>query len=153
MANRPQTARRALDQKFQALRNEVARNPQPPRGWVRAIREALGMSRADLAKRLRITRQGVLRIEAAEAAGAITLSKLREVAAALDCDVYYSLVPREPLEDVVNNRARLLAEQQLSRVEHTMRLEDQLPHRPDRDELIDDLARKIADSRALWRSE
>jgi predicted DNA-binding mobile mystery protein A len=111
------------------------------------------MSRADLAKRLRITRQGVLRIEAAEAAGAITLSKLREVAAALDCDVYYSLVPREPLEDVVNNRARLLAEQQLSRVEHTMRLEDQLPHRPDRDELIDDLARKIADSRALWRSE
>jgi predicted DNA-binding mobile mystery protein A len=110
------------------------------------------MSREDLAKRLGITRQGVLRIERAEAAGAITLSKLREVAAALDCEVYYSLVPRQSLEDVVNNRARRLAEEQLSRVEHTMRLEDQLAPRPDRNELIDDLARDIADSRALWRT-
>ena len=110
------------------------------------------MSREDLAKRLRITRQGVLRIENAEAAGGITLSKLREVAAALDCEVYYSLVPRQPLEDVVNNRARRLAEQQLGRVEHTMRLEDQLSDRSDRAELIDDLAREIADSRALWRT-
>ena len=152
MASRHETARRALDRRFEALRHVAAHNPQPPRGWVRAIREALGMSREDLAKRLRITRQGVLRIENAEAAGGITLSKLREVAAALDCEVYYSLVPRQPLEDVVNNRARRLAEQQLGRVEHTMRLEDQLSDRSDRAELIDDLAREIADSRALWRT-
>lgn len=109
------------------------------------------MSREDLARRLGITRQGVLRIERAEAAGGITLSKLREVAAALDCQVYYSLVPRQPLEDVVNDRARRLAEERLNRVEHTMRLEDQLSQRSDRDELVEDLAREILDSRALWR--
>jgi predicted DNA-binding mobile mystery protein A len=109
------------------------------------------MSREDLARRLGVTRQAVLQTEQAESTGAITLSKLREIAAALECDVYYSLVPRRPLDDVVNDRARRLAEERLGRIEHTMRLEDQLSERSDRDLLIDDLAREIADSRALWR--
>ncbi|HEY2354005.1 MAG TPA: mobile mystery protein A [Gaiellaceae bacterium] len=151
MSRQSTTARRALDAKFLAVRTEAANNPPPPRGWVRAIREALGMSREDLARRLGVTRQAVLQTEQAESTGAITLSKLREIAAALECDVYYSLVPRRPLDDVVNDRARRLAEERLGRIEHTMRLEDQLSERSDRDLLIDDLAREIADSRALWR--
>ena len=110
------------------------------------------MSREDLARRLSISRQAVLKIERAEVDGAVTLAKLREVADALGCDVYYALVPRQSLEDIVGARARALAEQQVSRVEHTMRLEDQLSPRPDRDELIDELAQEISRSRTLWRS-
>jgi len=152
MIDKRQTARRALDERFVALRDLAARNPSPPRGWVRAVREALGMSGEDLASRLHMTRQGVQRIERAEAEGSITISKLRDVAAALDCQLYYALVPREPLEDVVSQRARALAEERIGRVEHTMRLEDQLSPRSDRDRLVDDMAREIARSRSLWRT-
>lgn len=98
---------------------------RPPRGWVRAIREALGMSAAALAARLNTTAGAVTRLEQSEAADRIRLDTLRRAADALGCDLVYLLVPRRPLTAVVRDRARELARWQVAATEQTMRLEGQ----------------------------
>ena len=98
---------------------------RPPRGWVRAIREALGMSAATLAERLGTTAGAVSRLEQSEAADRIRLDTLRRAADALGCDLVYLLVPRRQLTAVVRDRARELAHSQVAATEQTMRLEDQ----------------------------
>jgi predicted DNA-binding mobile mystery protein A len=98
---------------------------RPPRGWVRAVREALGMSAAALAARLGTTPSAVTRLEQSEAADRIGLDTLRRAADALGCDLVYLLVPRRPLTATVRDRARQLARRQIAAVEQSMRLEGQ----------------------------
>lgn len=99
--------------------------PRPRGGWIRTIREALGMSAVALGRRLGILNSSVLKLEQAEADDSITLGTLRKVAAALDCELQYALVPRRSLDDMIKDRAVQLAKEQLGPVEHTMPLEDQ----------------------------
>lgn len=100
--------------------------PQAPAtGWVRAIRDALGMSSAALARRLGVTDSAVRKLEVAEASDAISLGTLRRVAAALDCELHYALVPQKSLDATRQERALLMAQQQVAVVAHSMALEDQ----------------------------
>ncbi|MEA5414865.1 mobile mystery protein A [Synechococcus sp. BA-132 BA5] len=111
-----------------AVLQEAHSHPLPPRpaaGWLRAIREALGMTSAVLAARLQITSSGLRKLEQAEAGDAITLSTLRRVAAALNCDLHYALVPRQPLREMRKQRALSLAQQWQQRAGRTMALEAQ----------------------------
>jgi len=68
--------------------------PRPAQGWIRAIREALGVSSGELGRILGVSRQLPLQFEKAEAEDSITLKSLRSVANALDCDLVYALAPR-----------------------------------------------------------
>jgi predicted DNA-binding mobile mystery protein A len=113
-----------LDRHFDQWQ-ELRRLARPPRGWIHAIRTALGMSAATVAARLGTTAGAVTRLEQSEAAERIQLNTLRQAADALGCDLVYLLVPRLPLGDVVRDRARELAHQQATAVERTMQLEDQ----------------------------
>ena len=99
--------------------------PRPPAGWLRAIREALGMTSGVLAERLGVTASGARKLEQAEAVDAITLGTLRRVAEALDCDLQYALVPRRPLREMRWQRALHLAQQWQQRAGRTMALEAQ----------------------------
>jgi predicted DNA-binding mobile mystery protein A len=99
--------------------------PRPPAGWLRAIREALGMTSAVLGDRLGMTASGARKLEQAEAADAITLGTLRRVAEALDCELQYALVPRRPLRQMRWEQALRLAEQWQQRSGRTMALEAQ----------------------------
>jgi predicted DNA-binding mobile mystery protein A len=140
-------SRELLDARFddwQPLR-ELAR---PPRGWVRAIREALGMSAAVLASRLGTTPGAVIRLEQSEAAGRIQLNTLRGAADALGCDLVYLLVPRRPLGVVVQERARELAHEQVLAVGQTMRLEDQATGLTS--DLEEQFARRLLERGGLW---
>ena len=85
-------ARRSLD-RILAPYLEVHRRP-PARGWVRAVRDALGMTAEQLGERMGITQPSVNRLELSEAAGTIQLNTLRRAAEALGCEVVYALVPR-----------------------------------------------------------
>lgn len=143
-------ARDVLDQRLSLWRSAAADAPQPPRGWIRAIREALGMSVTDFAGRLGVSRQRVSQIEAAEVEGSATLVTLRRAAEALDCTLVYALVPNESLEQIVRRRARQVAARDVRRVQHTMLLEDQA-HPDDEDRLVSELADDIQASRRLWR--
>ncbi|MBU3984898.1 MAG: mobile mystery protein A, partial [Proteobacteria bacterium] len=92
-----QIARRQLDATL-AKFSEVRKVQLPPKGWIRAVREALGMSGKQLAGRLNVSQPRVHKLEQSEPSGALTLKTMRQVAEALDCVFVYALVPRSTLE-------------------------------------------------------
>jgi len=87
------SARRQLDKRLSVL-TDIDALTRPPRGWVKAIREALGMTTAQLAKRMGVSQPRAVTLEQAEARGAITLDSLERAEQALDCRLVYALVPR-----------------------------------------------------------
>ncbi|MEX2515524.1 MAG: mobile mystery protein A [Gammaproteobacteria bacterium] len=98
---------------------------RPPKGWIRAIREALGMTTYQLAARLNIKQPSVHSLERSEKQRTISLESLERAAAALNCELVYALVPRKKLKDQVEDRVRDLARQRLVRTRHSMQLENQ----------------------------
>lgn len=97
----------------------------PPRGWVHAIRTALGMTQAQLARRLGISAASVSALEKREVAGTTTVATLRQAAEALDCDLRIAFVPRRGLQRAVQDEAMRKAQAERERIAHTMRLEGQ----------------------------
>ena len=148
MANQ-KDARRNLDRRFDLLKPLVD-EPRPHRGWIRAIRDALGMSSAELGERLGASQQTVAGIEANEQRGTIKLDTLRRAADELDCDLAYFLVPRQPLEAMVQERASEKARNYVRGVAHHSRLEDQQLEEPQELDQIRDLAQEFVDRRGLW---
>jgi predicted DNA-binding mobile mystery protein A len=109
-------------QAFQAARA----TPRPQKGWIRAIREATGVTLKEVGTRLASTPAAVASLEKSEADYRITLGKLRAVADALGCEFVYALVPRAgSMQKLIENRARARAAESVRAVEHTMALEDQ----------------------------
>jgi len=145
------SARKNLDKRLNPLMNADAL-ARPPRGWIRAIREALGMTSAQLAGRLGITQPSAVGLEKAEADKAITLQTLERAARALDCTLVYALVPRKPLETLVHERAREAARERLRTISHSMSLEDQRVAEDDERSQLERLAQKLIDGpgSALW---
>ena len=140
------TARRRLDQRLVGL----DLGQRPPRGWVRAIREALGMTTAELGQRMGLTQSRVSQIERSEELGSIRLDTLERAARALNCQVRYVFVPNEPLEQMVQRQARLRAQAEVDAVTHTMALEDQVPEPGVLDSLVTEMAERFVDERHLW---
>lgn len=115
-------------QQMDAQLDKLKGIPVPPRpqiGWVRAIRESLGMSTVALARRLGITHAGVRKLESSESSEAITLASLRKLAEALDCELRYELIPRTSLKEQLQARAEKVAQERLRPIVHSMALEDQ----------------------------
>lgn len=119
-----QLARKTLDRKLD-LFPPVDALRAPPRGWVRAIREALGMTAVQFARRLKVSQPRITKLEKAELDGTLSIASLKKAADALNCDLVYALVPRRPLDQLVNDRAKAKAAALVSRVNHTMTLENQ----------------------------
>lgn len=106
--------------------------PRPQKGWLRAIREALGIPSRELGRELGTSRQLPLQLEKAEAEDRITLKSLRAAANALGCDLVYALVPKSgSMQNLAENRARAHARKHVLGVEHSMALEDQAVGRVD----------------------
>ncbi|MCK4839770.1 MAG: mobile mystery protein A [Desulfobulbaceae bacterium] len=102
--------------------NPLLNTTLPSRGWIKALRYAIGMSARQLADRLGVTQQRVDRIEKEELTGSLTIKTMQRVASSLDCVFVYGFVPRTNLEEIVRNRAREVAINRLNRVTHTMSL-------------------------------
>ena len=100
---------------------------RPARGWLKLVREALGRTERQQAERLGISGATLHKSEQSEAEDRISLGQLRKLADGLDCELVYALVPRRPLTDVVQERARAIAMEEVGSVAHTMGLEDQRP--------------------------
>lgn len=126
----------------------------PPGGWLRTLREALGMTRTQLAARLGITPPSVLDLERSEAKRSITLESLDRVAKAMGCRVVYAVVPEDgSLENIRERRADEVADTLLGPTSHSMKLEAQgvseRERKRQRKMLIDGLLR--GSPRKLWR--
>ena len=125
---------------------------RPKTGWVRAVRETLGMSAAAFARRLGISHTGVRKLEASEASDAITLATLRKLAQALDCEVQYALVPRTSLAQQLQDQAQAVATAHLLPISHSMALEDQAVNGPSNKLQLDLAAKGLLEGsrRELW---
>ncbi len=151
MPKHKQIARQQLDKALSLF--GFARNMQPPvKGWIRAVREALGMSGTQLAQRLKVSQPRIPKLEQDELSGAVTLKTMRQAAEALDCVFVYALVPRTSLEDTVRVQARKIAVTRMQRVSHTMLLESQglseEEQRASLDAAVEELVREMP--RDLW---
>jgi predicted DNA-binding mobile mystery protein A len=126
---------------------------RPMGGWLRAIREALGMTTRQLAKRIGVTQSAVVDTERTEAKGDITLATLQRYAAALDCELRYALVPKRSLQEMVDERAERIARDQVSRVRHSMALENQQTSQEHSEREVEDLRRKLLEGKRsrLWQ--
>ncbi|MGA3211918.1 MAG: mobile mystery protein A [Terriglobales bacterium] len=141
-------SRSHLDARFREF-GPVARYNSPVRGWIRAIREALGMTTEQLARRLGIKQPSIVAIEQSEAKGTIELATLKRVAEALDCTLVYALIPKEPLEATVRARARVFTRTRREPIEHSMMLEDQKVATQGTDARIDGIVRET-NPRLFW---
>jgi predicted DNA-binding mobile mystery protein A len=143
---------RQLDINLERLR--AVRAEIPPGGWLRALREALGMSMAQLGRRMGLPRQGVLALEQREASGAVSLKTLREAAAALDAEVVYAIVPRASLRQMLEQQARRKAGEELSLLAQAMPPESQRGQGEEEAALRRRTAEwLLARPRALWDDE
>jgi len=148
------TASEQLDKRLSKLR-PLADAARPERGWIRAIREALGMTTGQLATRMNVRQPRIVELEKAESKGRVTMQSLERAADALGCRVVYALVPLKPLTTALEDRALQVAERQLSSVEQTMRLEgqgvdDDEQRKRTHKRLADELLRRPA---RLWDEE
>ncbi len=133
---------------FQDLRNR----PAPRLGWLRTIREALGMTARQLAARTGKSKTSVLSTERNEVSGTVQLNSLQNLADAMDCDVVYAIVPRTSLRERLERQACTIAAQTVGRVSASMELEAQGVPEEERARQIDALAEEVlrARKRDFW---
>lgn len=141
-------SRLRLDDRFKQM-GSVDQYAPPARGWIKAVREAIGMTTAQLAKRMGIRQPSVVALEQSEGRGTIELATLRRVAEALDCTLVYALIPNKPLEATIRERARVFARRRWIPVEHSMLLEDQQVKRKDSETELQDIIRET-NPRRFW---
>lgn len=126
--------------------------PAPPKGWLRAVRDALGMNTRQFGERMGVTRARASKIESDEVAGSLTLNTLRKAAAALDCKLVYALVPKTTLDDTVKHQATRKAQELLETTSHTMTLEAQELSKASRKQMLAELIEEMLrdQPKSLW---
>ena len=147
-------ARQQLDKTLSGYATAKQTTP-PVKGWIRATREALGMSGKQLANRLNVSQPRIPRLEKDEVAGVVSLKTMRQAAEAMDCVFVYAIVPRKTLEETVRAQARKAAEARTQRVSHSMLLEAQnLSNNEQRasfDAAVEELVREMP--KDLWEEK
>jgi predicted DNA-binding mobile mystery protein A len=141
-------SRSGLDERFREL-GPASRYRPPVRGWIKAVREALGMTTGQLATRVGIKQPTLVAIEQSEAKGSIELATLRRVAEALDCTLVYALVPHKPLEATIRERAGAFLRRRRAPIEHSMLLEAQSVKNRDLEARLDAVVRET-NPRLFW---
>lgn len=128
---------------------------RPKRGWIKEIREALGMSMQDLGSRLGVIKQRVERIEKDELDDKVTIETIKKTAAAMDCEFVYFLIPKHSLESTLKKQALKAAEAISKQVGTTMELESQGTSSKARRDLIERLAQEMLmkEDRKIWRTK
>jgi predicted DNA-binding mobile mystery protein A len=154
-ANSPETrklARHRLDETGDLLRALAPRARLVPRGgWISAIRQALGMTLGDLGQRLAISAVAVAKLEESERKHTIQLGSLQRVAAALNCELVYALVPREPLEEMVWKERLRQLDILHAHTAHHMHLEDQSIDGPAYRAYLQNEAGALVPDHMLWK--
>jgi len=149
--NKKKLIREQLDASLQRLR-PLLDVTAPPKGWIRAIRNAFGMTARQLANRLGVAQHAVARIETEELACSVTIKTMGRIAECLDCVFVYGFVPRTSLEETVTSQAKKVAAQRLAQASQTMSLENQALSRRENEralsDLVDELIRTLPSN--LW---
>ena len=114
-----------LDRKLKPFRGSE-KTIVPEQGWVFGIRCALNMTLEQLGDKLKMTKQGVKKVEEREANGSISIKTLNEIGNVLDMKFVYGFVPKHgSVDEMVTARATALAERIVLRTNQNMKLENQ----------------------------
>lgn len=141
-----------LDRKMVSFK-EACTVETPQKGWIHTIRTALNMTLQQLGNQLNITSQGAKDIEERESSGSISIKSLREAGKALNLQLVYGFVPLHgSLNQLIEDKAKQLAQKIISRAHHNMVMEDQGTTdayiKSAVDELADEIKREMR--RSLW---
>ena len=113
--------RRSYQKTFEIL--QTALKEMPMQGWLKTIREILGMTSIQMAEKLNISQPRIASMEKEEKN--IKISTMERIAESLNCDFVYAFIPREKIDDIIYNQAKKKAEKILSRTKKNMALENQ----------------------------
>jgi predicted DNA-binding mobile mystery protein A len=141
--------RRTLDNRLKRLPKKEEFTV-PKLGWIKSIREALGMSAADLGDRMGIARQSVLTLEDSESAGKAGMDSLKRAAEAMDCSLVYAFIPNSTLENILHDQIKKVVAERMRKVSHSMKLEDQATELTD--SVYANLIRELENSSKVWQS-
>ena len=130
-----------VDNKLNILKNFVGCMPQ--QGWIKTIREVLGLSTSQLGKKVGIDQSRISRLENAEKAGNLKLSSLQNIAQGLNMKFVYGFVPEDTLEAMVRDQAKRIALKRLKILDNTMRLEKQALSEEEKQKFLGDMIEKI----------
>lgn len=126
---------------------------RPRRGWVKAIREALGITTRQLAERLGSNNSSITRLEHRELEGRVTIDVLERAAQAMGCHFIYAIVPDESLEQTLSTKAHEAALRVLEPVKQSMRLEKQGVSEAVTEKQVEALAKQLKErlDPLLWK--
>lgn len=136
--NNKKILRRSYQKKFDLFRKAIIAKPQ--QGWLKTIREFLGMTTTQLAKRLEISQPRIIAMEKNERN--VKISTMERIADVLNCDFSYAFIPRENIDDIIYNQAKKKAQKILDKVNKNMGLENQLVKT---DDLLKDIIEELLD--------
>lgn len=141
-----------VQQQYRSMVNNAAASlthlKTPPEGWLRTVRSALGMSGAEVAKKVGVTRARVTKAEHAELDGGITLKSMQAIAEAMGCRFVYAVIPPSGrIEDVITAQARKKAMAIVTTTSTHMALENQILPDDKIAQEVERLTREIAQER------
>lgn len=152
MRNKKKLLIEQLDQKLAKFK-DARMVLVPQKGWINTIRTTLNMTREQLGAKLKLTKGAIQKIEEREAAGQITINKLRDIGQALDMQFVYGFVPKDgTIDNLINAKAEKLAQEIVLRTNQNMKLEDQGIGNDKINASIKDLANEIKREmrKSLW---
>lgn len=141
-----ETVRRQLRKQIEFAASAPAKDLRPPsEGWIAAMRGALGMSGAQLGKRLGLSRGRISQAENAENDGGVTLRTMSDMAEAMGARFVYAILPEGvSVDDIIKDRAREKAAKLVGRVSTHMALEKQALDEKKNNEEIERIAAELA---------
>ncbi|TPJ29254.1 mobile mystery protein A [Mesorhizobium sp. B2-7-2] len=121
------SVKRAVREQYQAIVDfsHGSNIETPAEGWIRTVRKALGMSGAQLAKRMGVTRARIAQAEKAELEGGVTLKSMQATAEAMGCKFVYAFEPPVAVDNIIKAQARKKAEAIVTAAGKHMALENQ----------------------------
>ncbi len=145
--------RTQLDRSFMQLKTLNLKTPK--KGWIKEVRESLGMSMKDLADRLGTIKQRIERIEKDEVASKVSLETMKKTAEAMNCDFIYFVVPKNSLEETLKDQGLKAAQKILKQVGKTMALEAQTTSTLSQKKLVENLAQEMLlnEDRKIWKEK
>jgi predicted DNA-binding mobile mystery protein A len=121
--------KKVVRKQYQAIADRAAQAARdlsvPKEGWIRTVRKSLGMSGAQLGRKLGVTRAYISNTERAELSSSVTLKTLEQMANAMDCRLVYAIVPEKDMAGIISKKATEKARAILETTNKHMALEDQ----------------------------
>lgn len=113
---------RALDKKLSDLKTADSIIPRGS-SWINTVREAIGMTAFQLAKRLGVTQPRITKMESNEEN--LKISTMKRAAEAMSCEFVYYFKPKTSFQNLVEEQAVRKATEIVQSVNVNMALEDQ----------------------------